>query len=171
MALRHTALAVNTEAELALATSSYVLWKAVFVGMSSAVLVCAWCMSESRWRTRLIAACFAWICFVEAYLFMSCAWAYPPVPAAWFTEMRSPTLFLQSSMTAQERIYLRALDSVSKPRAWESGFPYLAARYKVQNIAGYEPLISRRYSRALGGVWLDGVRKLADRRWKYRRFT
>jgi hypothetical protein len=67
-------------------------------------------------------------------------------------------------MTTQERVYLRVVGFGVKD--FEPGnldFLNLAARYKLQNIAGYEPLISRRYSRALGDVWLDGVRKLADR--------
>ena len=31
-----------------------------------------------------------------------------------------------------------------------------------KTFAGYEPLISRDYSQALGDVWLDGVRKAVD---------
>ena len=160
--IRH--LTISTEAELAKAAASYSVWKIIFVATSCAVLICAWRLSESQRRTRLIVGCFAWVCFVEAYLFMAYAWGYPPVPAAWFTEMRSPTRFLKSSMTSQERVYLRVVGfGVKDLEPGNLDFLNLAARYKLQNIAGYEPLISRRYSRALGDVWLDGVRKLADR--------
>jgi hypothetical protein len=71
--------------------------------------------------------------------------------------------FLKQIAGASDRVYLRAVGFDLKDLEPDNlDFLNLSARRKLQNIAGYEPLILQRYSRALGDVWLDGVRtKLA----------
>ena len=90
---------------------------------------------------------------------MRFAWAHPSVSAKWFAQVRRPTRFLKDYSHSLGRVYLRIVGF--DPRDIESrnlDFLNLSARHKLENIAGYEPLILERYSRALGDVWLDGVR-------------
>jgi hypothetical protein len=72
--------------------------------------------------------------------------------------------FLTQAATSSDRVYLRAIGFDLRDLDPDNlDFLNLSARRKLQNIAGYEPLIFQRYSSALGDVWLDGVRgKLAS---------
>jgi hypothetical protein len=155
---------LDSEIELAQAAKNYLVWKIAFVIFTAGALWSAWRLSYSRGRTLLIIGCLAGIFFVEAYFFMAFAWMYPPAPTEWFTRVRPPKEFLKHRLTPQERVYLRVVGfSLKDLEPSTLDFLNLAAPDKVQNIAGYEPLILRRYSHALGDVWLDGVRKLVDR--------
>ncbi len=155
---------ILSEAALSEATRSYWLFKVAFVILTSIGLWCIWRMRCSSVRDLLLAGCLSWMCFVEPSLFMVYSWSYPAIPGSWFEAVRPPTRFLKEYATGLERIYLRVVGFDARdlePRNLD--FLNLAARHKLQNIAGYEPLILQRYSSALGDVWLDGVRgKLAS---------
>ncbi|MEP7271034.1 MAG: YfhO family protein [Acidobacteriota bacterium] len=160
-----TRVPINTEIALSAAGRTYFLFKLGFVALTAILLWCAWRLEASRFRSVAVVVCLSWMCFLEASFFMQFAWAYPAVPSKWFDQIKRPTKFLQDQTSNLERVYLRVVGfDVRDLEERNLDFLNLAARHKIQNIAGYEPLILERYSRALGDVWLDGVRrKLATR--------
>ena len=154
---------ILSEQALFAAGRSYALFKLAFVLPSSIVCWLIWKMEISRRRSALLIISLLAITFVEATMFMTYSWAYPAVPSKWFNETRRPMEFLQKAVSPSDRVYMRAVGFDARDLDADNlDFLNLSARRKLQNIAGYEPLITQRYSRALGDVWLDGVRsKLA----------
>jgi hypothetical protein len=78
--IRDVALRIPIFSEQALASGirNYALLKLVFVMLTSVLGWLAWRREKSRLRTALIVSTFLGITFVEAFIFMTYAWAYPP---------------------------------------------------------------------------------------------
>ncbi len=144
---------------LSTAGGAYLLFKLAFVAFIVMFLWCAWRLESSTLRSLSLILCLVWMCYLEASFFMRFAWASPSVRAEWFDRVTGPTKFLNDHRSDFERVYMRVLGFDRRDTEGRNlEFLNLAARHKLHNIAGYEPLILDRYSRALGNVWLDGVR-------------
>ena len=115
----------------------------------------------ARQRTRVI--CLAFViglaCFVEANATVNCWWAgLLSLPKERFHVVSNSTRYLQQFPSEQNRVYTRvglfSEEFTTEPRLESTNLSML---YNVQNVAGMEPLILERYSRALGNVGPDSV--------------
>jgi hypothetical protein len=136
----------------------YQLWKAAFVLLTLGALWRASQIAQARWRFSLLMACLLVICYVEPSALIARWWGGMGLPASRFSQQTEATRFLQQYPPAENRIYTR-VDLMSEqfgdPPRFDS--TNLSAVYGLHNVAGYEPLSFERYSRALGGAWLDAV--------------
>jgi hypothetical protein len=143
----------------ALAESSYLLWKACFVLL---LLIALWFglkLRESRRaRVGILAAVIGLTCYVEQFAIISCWWGGLGLSAERFAVVSPVTRYLQTLPPEQNRVYTRvglfAEEFTSTPRFEGVN---LTALHGLHNVAGMEPLIFERYSRALGGVGPDSV--------------
>jgi hypothetical protein len=114
--------------------------------------------STQKWfRMALIGL----ICFPEPYILVTNWWnefVKPP------SRLRAPspvTNYLQGYPPENNRVYTRFTvfeDDSPEPPVVDA--QNMTALYGVQNVAGYDPLLLDRYSRALGNVTTDGVNPL-----------
>jgi hypothetical protein len=98
-------------------------------------------------------------CFVEQSATVACWWAERLSLPAHRLQLVSPTTrYLAQLAPAENRIYTRAGLFAEEFKADpQLEAPNLHAIYGLHNVAGMEPLILERYSRALGGVGPDSV--------------
>ena len=142
-----------------LAEGSYWLWKLAF---SVAVFTLAWLcfrLAAPRPRAILLALVVLLACFVEQSATVACWWAERLSLNITRLQTVSPTTrYLEQFSPEQNRVYSRAglfaEEFNSQPRL---AAPNLPALYGLHDVAGMEPLIFERYSRALGGVGPDSV--------------
>jgi hypothetical protein len=142
-----------------LAESSYLLWKACFVLL---LFVALWfglkMQVSSRARVAVLVSVIGLTCYVEQFAIISCWWGGLGLSAERFNAVSHITRYLQTLPPEQNRVYTRvglfAEEFTNTPRLEGVN---LTARYGLHNVAGMEPLISERYSRALGGVGPDSV--------------
>ena len=137
----------------------YWLWKLAFTCIIVA-LTC-WCLRivAPRARTVLLAAAIMLACYAEPAAVVSCWWGrLLSLPASRFQIVTPTTAYLQQFAPEENRVYTRAglfaEEFNAQPRL---DAPNLPALYGLHNLAGMEPLIFARYSRALGGVGPDSV--------------
>jgi hypothetical protein len=103
-------------------------------------------------RSALLATTIVLACFWEQYL-MTAGWWFPQnKPSSHFAQASPPSRFLEDHATGQSRVYT----------SWGPGVyldlrrhePHnLAARRGTEDAAGYEPLMTKRYSLAFGAGW------------------
>jgi len=118
---------------------------------------------NQRWRGGLITAAILITCFVEPSLLVQRWWGINGRPSN-AQQPAATTRYLQQLPPSGNRIYTRVdLMSEQKGPVFRLDATNLSAMWGLQDVAGYEPLVLDRYSRALGGVWLDGVHTI-DRR-------
>ncbi|HKE58119.1 MAG TPA: YfhO family protein, partial [Pyrinomonadaceae bacterium] len=139
--------------------SSYWLWKLAFMVATGALAWFSFRIGSGKTRTSLLAATIGLACFVEANATVSCWWAGAfSLPAARFQVVSDTTRYLSQFSPALNRVYTRvgmyAEEFSSEPRLEA---PNLTMLWGLQNVAGMEPLILERYSRALGNVGPDSV--------------
>ena len=136
----------------------YVFWKLPFAGLAVYLLWQSWRISKSSHRNPLQLCIIGIACFVEPSLFASRYWWPKLKSARQFTDVSAPTRFLQRFPPAQNRVYTRTSlwwEEMAAQRRLEP--TNLSMLHGLHNVAGYEPLILERYSRALGNVFLDAV--------------
>ena len=139
----------------ALPEHSYWIWKLAFTVL---LLTLTWCgfglVAAPRLRKFVLLATVVMACFVEAHATAACWWAgFRSLPEARFEAVSGATRFLQQFPATENRVYTRVAmfsEEFNAPPRLESA--NLTMMYGLQNVAGMEPLISERYSRALGGV-------------------
>ncbi len=141
--------------------SSYLAWKAALMLLTCAALWYARQLAAPRGRTMLLTAAIAVNCFVEPYIMVKNWWAgFAKTPARVVTAAPL-TRYLQQFPPQEGRVYTRINlfqdEYATAPRVDALN---LTARYGLHNVAGYEPLLLERYSRALGNVGLDSVNPL-----------
>ena len=137
----------------------YLLWKLSF---SLLTLCAAWQLFKvhrARLRVALLLATIAVACFFEPSIMVS-RWWWPTLkPASRFTAVSQPTALLRNYPPEENRIYTHVYPMVEEysdpPRLEPANLTML---YGLQNVAGNEPLILDRYSRALGDVYIDAVK-------------
>ena len=139
--------------------SAYWLWKLAFTANIIA-LVC-WCfrMSDPRTRTLSLAVAVMFGCFVEQSATVACWWAERlSLPARRLQLVSPATRYLEQFPPAANRVFTRAgLFAEEFKINPHLEAPNLPALYGLHDLAGMEPLIFERYSRALGGVGPDSV--------------
>lgn len=141
--------ASSTAPHTGLSEHGWLLWKLAFTVV---VCVCAfWClrMAEGKRRTVMLLIAIAIACFVEPYILLQRWWFHFAKPAAYFTTISAPTRFLQQYKPEENRIYTSVAPNYifDLPRTQPHN---ITARYGLHNAAGYEPLMSARYSKAFG---------------------
>ena len=134
----------------------YSIWKLGFTLLSLTPAALCLPLRDPRWRTRLLVCALVVACFFEPFILFKLWWRYVRKPAEHFSTPAAATRFMQSYPAEQNRVYTRVRlfsDETIVPRRVDA--PNVSAVFRVQNVAGYEPLIFARYSRALGNVALD----------------
>ena len=144
------------------AAGSYLIWKVLFTSLSCGALWCSLKFTSGRSRGVLLASLLALVCFVEPYLMARHWWTRYLKEPARLTQPAAVTRWLLAQPGAgANRVYTRIQTAVEYAEEQSSNplidGPNLTALHKLQNVAGYEPLIGERYSRALGNVFLDSV--------------
>ncbi|HYP01328.1 MAG TPA: YfhO family protein, partial [Pyrinomonadaceae bacterium] len=142
-----------------LAESSYIALKAAFTASTLLLFWLAWSVAGDFRRKALLLSVVLMVSFVEPYILVNRWWSHFVKPASRFARVAPVTRLLQQFPPAEGRVYTRFslyLDEFLGSRA-----PFDAqnrtALYGLHNVAGYDPLILERYSRALGDVNFDGV--------------
>jgi hypothetical protein len=143
----------------------YLLWKGVFVLLTLAALWRASLVAQPRWRYGLLLASVSVLCYVEPSAIIARWWGGGGFVASRFSALSDATRYLQQFPPEQNRVYTR-VDLMSEQYGSPPRFDgaNLSAVWGLHNVAGYEPLILDRYSRALGGAWVDSVHTLGDGR-------
>ncbi|MDQ1610385.1 MAG: hypothetical protein QOG00_316 [Pyrinomonadaceae bacterium] len=138
--------------------STFLVWKIVF---TLGVLLVIWRgarLASTRVRAGVLMAAIAVACFVEPSASISRWYEGMLLTGERFRVVSPTTRFLQNYPPAENRAYTRvelySEEFTTTPRLEA---PNLTALHHIQNLAGYEPLIFERYSRALGGVGMDTV--------------
>ncbi len=146
-----------------LAVSSYLYAKAALLLLTCVALWQARQVSAPRWRAGLLMGAIVCACFVEPYIMVAHWWAgFAKTPARVVTAAPL-TRYLQQFPPEQNRVYTRfSLFEDEYAVAPRIDPLDLTARYGLHNVAGYEPLLLERYSRALGNVGLDSVNPLPN---------
>lgn len=138
----------------------YLLWKFSF---SLFCIIGTWLVlrfnRSFRFRLPLLYLIIALVCFVEPAIMVS-RWWWPTLkPASRFTAVSPVTRRLQSNSSAENRVFTHVYPMVEEyedsPRLEPANLTML---HGLDNVAGNEPLILDRYSRALGDVYIDAVK-------------
>jgi hypothetical protein len=140
-------------------TNVYRLWKTAFVLLTAAALWRANLLAHARRRFGVLLACVLVTCFVEPSLLVAHWWGRVNLSAARFSVPGEATRFMWQFPPEAGRVYTRVdlfNEQFDVPPRFDA--PNLSAVWGLHNVAGYEPLILERYSRALGGTGLDTVR-------------
>lgn len=138
--------------------SAYLIWKGAFVLLCGLAVGRGMNLSSVRQRACLLLSAIAVTCFFERSAVIGRWWGNLSLPARRYAVIAPTTRYLQQFPPEQNRIYTR-VELFSEefnipPRLDPTN---LSAIYGQHNVAGYEPLVLERYSRALGGISLDGV--------------
>ena len=136
----------------------YLLWKVLFSSLTVLLTWCIWRIGSHAWRSWLQLCVIALACLVEPALFASRFWWPGAKSASRFTTVSEVSRYLKAYPPEQNRIYTRTSlwweEYATNPRLEPANLSMLQG---LHNVAGYEPLILDRYSRALGNAFLDGV--------------
>lgn len=136
---------------------SYVVCKVAFTILIFVSIRAGWRIGKGRWRTTSLLGAVLLTCFMEPFILLSAWWLPWAKPADQYAKPSVAAGFLRNYDPAQNRAYLRIdlfADQFSdRPRV---DAPNLSMLQGLHNVAGYEPLILERYSRALGNVAMDG---------------
>jgi hypothetical protein len=134
----------------------YSLWKLGFTLLTLAAAALCLPLRGPRWLARVLVCALVVACFFEPFILFKLRWRYVRKAPEHFSTPAVATRFMQSYPAEQNRVYTRVRlfsDETIVPRRVDA--PNVSAIFDVQNVAGYEPLIFARYSRALGNVALD----------------
>jgi len=138
--------------------SAFLTWKAAFTACVFLLIWRSWRLGAGRLREGFLMAAIALACFVEPAIGFSRWIGELLLTAERFSVTAPTTRFLQNYPPEQNRVYTRVQlyteEFTLAPRIDSTN---LSALRGLHNVAGYEPLILERYSRALGGVGMDGV--------------
>jgi hypothetical protein len=151
----------RTDGDITIPESRYFVWKAAF---TSLLLIGLWfSMRVAPPRLRTIGLC-AWIavaCFFEPYIDQSRWWGKYTLTADRMTRSSPIQQWLRQYPPEENRVYTRVklFDVEFNPEPLDIDSPNNTVFAGLHNVAGYEPLILQRYSRALGDVGMDGVSK------------
>jgi hypothetical protein len=150
---------VFTDGDVSARETRYLIWKALFTSLACVGILL--CMRIGPTRFRAIGLCL-WIfvaCFFEPYINQTRWWGKYTLTADRMTRISPTARWLQQYSPEENRIYtrVRLLDGQIDPERLDIDAPNQPVLAGLQNVAGYEPLILQRYSRALGDVGMDGV--------------
>ncbi len=136
--------------------AGYLWWKIAFTFATTAAII--WAISKPSLRTSLATLVLILVCFVEPFILIERWWAGTAKPGARFTTPALTTSWLQQVLPLEQRVYVRANgpdeELAARPRIDALD---RTALFGLHNVAGYDPFLFDRYSRALGNVDFDSV--------------
>jgi hypothetical protein len=138
---------------------SYWRWKLFLTALIFSAAVFSFLTPQRKLRVVCLSLVIGLACFVEANATVNSWWAgLLSLPAERFHVVSKSTRYLQQFAPEQHRVYSRVAmfsdEFTTEPRVDSTNLSML---WKLQNVAGIEPLILERYSRALGDVGPDSV--------------
>lgn len=138
---------------------AYIYWKILFTLTTFAALWQARALLDKRFRRAALTVGLCLVCFVESFIFIYCWWGLFVAPGERFSRAARTTSVVAQFAPAENRVYtyVKLFTDVGPRAAGRVDSMNLWATHGIQNVAGYEPLILERYSRALGGVGLDTI--------------
>lgn len=142
-----------------LAEGFYWYWKLTFAALVIGAAAVSLGIARKRVRVTYLLITISLACFVEANATATCWWGgLLSLPRERFHVVSNSTRYLKQFAPEQHRVYTRVAlfseEFTTEPRLEATN---LTMMYGLQNVAGMEPLIMRRYSRALGNVGSDSV--------------
>ncbi|HEX7294775.1 MAG TPA: YfhO family protein, partial [Pyrinomonadaceae bacterium] len=140
------------------AETYYHLFKIVFGLLTAAALWRAALIKFNRPRFAICLTAVLLLSFVEPSLLINRFWGSWGFRSWRFSQVTEATKFFHQFPAEQNRVYTRVFlmhEQFDNPPEFDSG--NLNAIQHIHNLAGYEPLVLERFSRALGDVGLDGV--------------
>ncbi len=135
----------------------YLAWKLLLLLLTLAAFWFCQRIEGLRTRRMVVLALLFVVCFAEPFVIFSRWWGRFTFTASRVTSLSEPSRFLMKASPDENRVYTRVnvfADQYSMAPVLDP--PNVTALAGLNNVAGYEPLILQRYSRALGNVWLDG---------------
>ena len=138
-------------------TTAYILWKSVFLLLTVGALWRAAFVASVAWRKRLALATLLVLCYVEPSALVYRWWGGAGMPASRFETEAQATQYLKQFPPAENRVYTRVALTEQFEKRPRFDCANVSAVAGLHNVAGYEPLLLERYSRALGGVGTDSV--------------
>jgi Bacterial membrane protein YfhO len=149
------------DGDITIPLSRYLVWKAVFTSLSLIGLWFSLRVAPPRLRTVGLCAWIAVASFFEPYIDQARWWGKYTLTADRMTRISPVQRWLQQYPPEENRVYTRVklLDVEFNPEPLDIDSPNNTVLAGLHNVAGYEPLILQRYSRALGDVGMDGVSK------------
>ncbi len=152
---------VYTDGDVSIPESRYLMWKAAFTSLSLIGLWFSLRVTPLKHRTIGLCAWIAVACFFEPYIGQARWWGKYTLTADRMTRISPTQQWLQQYPPEGNRIYtrVRLLETELNPEPLDIDSPNHTVIAGLHNVAGYEPLILQRYSRALGDAWLDGISK------------
>jgi Bacterial membrane protein YfhO len=141
----------------------YLGWKVLLSVFTIGLFWITWRVASRQWRVGLLLSVILVACYAEPSV-KATRWWWPTLKTADRFDSASPTTrFLKDYPAEKYRVYTRSVlfseDLVPQRRLEPINMTML---HGLHNVAGYEPLILQRYSRALGDVFLDGVTPRPD---------
>jgi hypothetical protein len=144
--------------------STHLFWKSAFTILLVVIIRQGWKMASSRTSAAILVGALMLGCFIEPCIVITKWWWPITKTSDRFTNASRLTRYLQDFPPEQNRVYTRVgpfeMEYEGRPALDP---PNITALYALQNVAGYEPLIMERYSRALGNVGFDAT----GPRWGY----
>jgi len=136
----------------------YLAWKAAFTLLIFASAGLLWRMKSGRLQVGLLAGVVTLACFIEPFITITRWFPGLLVPASRFGAFAPTTEFLRQYPPEQNRVYSSinpfAESQAEKPTLDSVNMTALAG---IHHVAGYEPLMQERYSRALNNLPWDRV--------------
>lgn len=139
---------------------AYLQWKAAFVLVSLIALWSVWRLSNDRWRESLLLITAAVVCFFEPFISIAPAPTAYGVPVSRFQQPSTTTRLLQQHPPEQNRVYtqINLSAEIQSPQP-KLDPPNMTAFAGLHNVAGFEPLMLERYSRALNSQAWEQVNR------------
>jgi hypothetical protein len=138
----------------------YLGWKLAFVVITTIALWSAWRIGQQRVGSALLLLTIAILCFFEPFSFVAIQAPHYGVFTSRLTYRAPTTNFVQQFPPEQNRVYSQfsmETDGESpQPRVDLPNIPVLSG---LHNVAGFEPLMLERYSRALNSTTWDEVNR------------
>jgi hypothetical protein len=129
--------------------SVWLIWKLSLTLLVILAAMWCWRIVPSWRRSALLTGVVLVACFVEPYILLYRWWFHFAKPSSYYTQVSSPSQFLQHYPPQENRIYTSVTPGYSfdLPRTEPHN---ITARRGFHNAAGYEPLMLARYDRAFG---------------------
>lgn len=139
---------------------AYLQWKAAFVLVLLIALWSVWRLSNERWRESLLLMVAAVVCFFEPFITIAPAPTAYGVPVSRFQQPSTTTRLLQQHSPEQNRVYtqINLSAEIQSPEP-KLDPPNITALAGLHNVAGFEPLMLERYSRALNSQTWDQLNR------------